>query len=168
MKPTPRPLGATDEKIAEWELKLKNQGPPGMSFGPRYEAMAREAFYAGCWLRERLMERDVDPLLRRKSCASLGQISHGRDPWLVARIMLDDFEKATYYEPGLELGDALLRGELSAHFGPGGEGRSKHEMMELLEIGSLQELLDRYGVKTPAELKAKLETEIAKITSAMP
>jgi len=156
----PRPIGAEDEKIAEWEKRLGTaEPPPHMTV--EHAQLFRECGYVGCWLEERLVERGANEQTIKDTCGASGQICYGRDPWLVARIMLEDFENGVRYQPGRELAHALLQGSLNEHFGPGGEGRSRNELMKQLGIHSMQELLDRFGVKTPEELKAKLEAKMA-------
>lgn len=168
-----RPRGAEPDKIAEWDRKIAvNQAAwdqemreSGINMEDPFmkgrAALAREVMYVGYWLGDRLAERHVSAEEVHNACAAIGQICLGRDPWLVARIFLSDFDEGIRYLPGEELADALLKGELSAHFGPGGEGRNPQELMRTLGVSSVEELMTRYGAASIEELRAKLEKMIS-------
>lgn len=97
-----------------------------------------------------------------------GQICFGRsDPWLVASILLYDFDKGVKYKPGRELALGLTSGQLSGHFGPGGELRGPADMMRNLGVTSMEGLLKRFGATTVEELKEKLEAKLAEHDAAM-
>lgn len=156
-----RPLGAEDEKIAEWDKKL---GPMNelARYGPTHGRVARESAYVGCWLEERLREREASEPDVYDTCMASGQICFGRsDPWIVARIMLHDFDKGVKYKPGRELAASLTSGKLSAHFGPGGELRTPADLLRTLGVTNMEELLKRFGAKTLEELKEKLEAKLS-------
>lgn len=160
----PRPTDVTDTDIQKWTEEFKQVESPYKRFNSEAR---REVYFAGCWLAQRIQESlELTELELNAQAEACGQISLGRDPWLVAKIVLEEVLTGVIYHPGRELAEALLRGELDSRFGPGVTGRTWEGIERLLQaagVSSVAELLGYDSIEEAREaLRKKLEDIDAK------
>lgn len=81
-----RPEFVTDEDIQRWSELVDNDKnlPPGFA---EY-AVLREVLYASFWLAENLQQDGCAPELITRIQYTMGALSFGKDPWVVAQDML--------------------------------------------------------------------------------
>ncbi len=160
----PKPTDIAPAKLEEWErLWTERIARDPQTF---CDERAHECYLAGSWLWERLLELGLEEKDAETQTLAMGQVCVGRpDSWEVAKTVLQDVHSGKRWLPGEKLASALLSGQLSDHFGPGGEGRNIPETLKTLGVSSMQELFDRLGVKNIAEAEAKVRAELARLES---
>jgi len=106
-----RPPELTPEVIALCRLEFEQSSavPPGWTTGLLGDVLW-EVWLSGYWLRNQLVERGAPEKMAQDICFAHGQMSVGRDPWLVTKELLKQFELGFKPEPGRELAEALLQG----------------------------------------------------------
>jgi hypothetical protein len=153
----PRPSDVTDADIKKWTEEYEQ-----IKHSRKYiDCKARlEVYCAGCWLSQRIQESlELTELELSAQVEAHGQISLGRDPWSVAKIVLEEVLSGTVYRPGRELAEALFDGRLDARFGPGVTGRTSEGLEKLLQVAGVQsigELLAKLGYRSVKEAREGL------------
>jgi hypothetical protein len=159
----PRPTEITEEQIAKWDADLS---PPDSKNDPFSDNDTRkEVGYAGSWLDEQLRAMGLNERQAYLASTAMGQVCVGRsDPWAVAQKVLELAKEGKLLQPGPQLANALLHGQLDDVFGPGGSLNKPGDIekfMEILGVSSIEELVKKYNCNSVQEMREKLRAEIA-------
>jgi len=97
-----RPEHISNEDIARWDTLIDND--TNIPSAIAKNAVVREVCYAGQWLSEELTKLKCKEEFIVRITYTMGQLSFGRDAWVVAQSMLDAF-KANELEYEVELSE---------------------------------------------------------------
>ena len=165
----PRPHDITEQRIQAWTERCGEPIDDGMKYTEKTRLAQQEALYAGFWLEEQLQPLGLAAEQISDSLPSCGQISFGRDPWMVAERVLflaGEGRGRLLFTPGAKLADDLMSGKLDALFGPGPGVHSPDAVRRLkdaLDIKDLTELVSRTGAATPEEAQAKMQASVERL-----
>lgn len=157
----PRPPDISSERLDFWRRRYEEVR---LQEDPELFETPEETYFAISWLEEQLGATDTEISEEAYEVAfAAGQISFGRDPWEVMKLVLEDYRRGVKYEPGDALAHQLEQGQLDNRFGPGPGLHSPDaikRMMDALGIEKPSDILRMLNVQTKGEAKALVQSKL--------